>query len=427
MKIASYKVTPIAISDPPLRAASGLHAPYALRVILEITCDDGITGISESPCTHNLPTALEQVCESLLGASPLQLNALMESAKSKLASFDDARGDSPWDQRVGVHVFSALEVACLDYIGKRFGVRVCDLLGGALREKVPYSGYLFYKEAGAGGAFEFGLDLNAEGWAKTRQLKTKTPDEVVRQAVAMVDAFGFESLKLKGGVLEPDIEAESVEALYEHFGKDMPLRLDPNAVWSLETGIRISKRLDPILEYIEDPVRGQENMAKIGKEMESPRATNMCTTSFEDIPNSIRLHSEDVILTDHHFWGGLKPCIELCRICRTFGRGISMHSNSHAGVSLAAMTHLGACIPQLDYALDTHYPWQSDEIIKGGRIAIEEGCVSVPDGPGLGVELDHVAVDKMHRKFLEIGLASRDDEAEMQKIEPGWKFKAVRW
>ena len=104
-----------------------------------------------------------------------------------------------------------------------------------------------------------------------------------------------------------------------------------------------------------------------------------------------------------------------------------MHSNSHLGVSLAAMVHLGACIPQLDYDLDTHYPWQSDEIIEGGRLEFVNGTVPVPDAPGLGVTLDRDAVDRLHRNYLKCGMAFRNDEAEMQKIEPGWKFQATRW
>ncbi len=104
----------------------------------------------------------------------------------------------------------------------------------------------------------------------------------------------------------------------------------------------------------------------------------MCTTSFEDIPGSVALGSEDIILSDHHFWGGLRATLELARICRTFDRGLSMHSNSHVGISLMAMTHLAAAIPNLTYACDTHYPWQSEEVIQGGRVTFEEGGVRVP-------------------------------------------------
>ena len=104
-----------------------------------------------------------------------------------------------------------------------------------------------------------------------------------------------------------------------------------------------------------------------------------------------------------------------------------MHSNNHAGISLAAMTHLGAAMPNLSYALDTHYPWQDEEIIVGGRVKFEEGCVVLPKGPGLGVELDRAALARAHEAYKRCGLTERNDEVEMQKKVPGWKFAQTRW
>ena len=185
--------------------------------------------------------------------------------------------------------------------------------------------------------------------------------------------------------------------------------------------------MEGVLEYLEDPTRGQKNMAKVRKALKTPLATNMCTTSFQDIPNSIAIGAEDIILSDHHFWGGLRSSMELTTVCDTFGRDLSMHSNSHLGISLAAMVHLGGAIPNLKYALDTHYPWQSDEVIIGGRLTFEEGSVAVPSAPGLGVELDRQALANLHQNYLRCGLTKRDDEPEMQKKIPNWKFKPVRW
>ncbi|HET9280308.1 MAG TPA: enolase C-terminal domain-like protein, partial [Flavitalea sp.] len=337
------------------------------------------------------------------------------------------RGQAPWDQRKLVHVYSAIEVACMDIIGKLTGVPVVDLIGGKMRESVPFSAYLFYKYEGAGGELKFQIDRHADGWAAARQAKALNPDEIVAQANNMCHEFGFRSIKLKGGVFEPRVEVDSIFALREAFGADVPLRIDPNALWTVETSVKYGKEMEGYLEYLEDPTRGQENMAKVRKALKIPLATNMCTTSFEDIPRSISLGSEDIILSDHHFWGGLRSSMELTRICETFGRKLSMHSNSHLGISLAAMVHLGAAIPDFSYALDTHYPWQSDEVIKGGRFKFEDGAVEVPTEPGLGVELDRDALAKLHQNYLRCGLKKRNDEIEMQKVVPGWKFKPVRW
>jgi glucarate dehydratase len=337
-----------------------------------------------------------------------------------------ARGDKPWDQRALVQVESALDVACLDLAGKHFGVPVATLLGGIVRERVPYSAYLFYKYEGAGGELAFGTDARATGWNAARQAAALDPDGIVAQARAMVAEFGFESIKLKGGCFPPDQEVAAMKALKKAFPKH-PLRLDPNALWTVETSIKWGRELEGVLEYFEDPCRTQEGMAKVRAALKMPLATNMCTTSFGDLPGSARTGSEDIILTDHHFWGGLRASMELAAWCRVHGRGVSMHSNNHGGISLAAMTHLGAAMPNLTYALDTHYPWQWEEIIVGGRVKFENGCVVLPKTPGLGVELDRAALARAHANFKRAGLTERNDEVEMRKKVPGWTFAQTRW
>lgn len=427
-KIKAFHITPIAVVDPPLLNAAGLHAPYALRTVVELVTDDNISGISEIPGNIAIDRSLEASKPLIIGQDPFQLNTIRDLLLAHFGQ-DKAseRGDTPWDQRTLVHIFSAIEVACLDIIGKIINRPVVDLLGGRRCDRVPFSAYLFYKFEGAGGPLAFGTDPTATGWAAARQASALTPDEIVAQAKAMCAEFGFQSIKLKGGVFDPRQEVDAVFALREAFGPSVPIRIDPNALWTVETAIQYGKEMEGVIEYLEDPVRGQENMAAVRKALKTPLATNMCTTSFEDIPRSYLLGSEDIILSDHHFWGGLQASMTLADICRIFGRDLSMHSNSHLGISLAAMVHLGAAIPNLTYALDTHYPWQSDEIITGGRLPFEDGSVAVPEGPGLGVELDREALARLHENYLACGLTKRDDETEMQKVQPGWTFKATRW
>jgi glucarate dehydratase len=426
--IREIHITPIAVTDPPLLNAAGLYAPYALRTVMEIITEDGISGFSEIPGNADVDAALLSSCDLLIGQDVFQLNTIRRLLTERFGTDrPEDRGMSPWDQRKLVHIFSAVEVACMDIIGKVTNKPVVDLLGGKMRDAFPFSAYLFYKYEGAGGELGFGKDEEATGWAAARQEAALDPEGIVAQAKAMWQAFGFESIKLKGGVFEPRQEVDAIIALHQAFGPDVPQRIDPNALWKVDTAIQYGKELEPYLEYLEDPVRGQENMSIVKKALRTPLATNMCTTSFEEIPASIALDSEDIILSDHHFWGGLRASMTLAGICKTFNRGLSMHSNSHLGISLAAMVHLGAALPSMDYALDTHYPWQSDEIITQGRFRFEDGAVQVPDEPVLGVELDRKALEKLHQNYLACGLKKRDDEIEMQKVIPGWKFQAVCW
>ena len=427
-RIQEVRITPIAITDPPLLNAAGLHAPYALRTVMEIVTDDGISGISEIPGNAAINEALASAGDVIRGMDVFHLNPIRRALEQRYGK--DAAGDrglTPWDQRKLVHIFSAVEVACMDIIGKVTSRPVVDLLGGKMRDAVPFAAYLFYKPEGAGGTLEFGTDSSASGWAAGRQAAAMDPAGIVRQAESMCRYFGFKSIKLKAGVFDPQQETDAIIALHEAFGDDKPLRIDPNGVWCMDTALQYGRLLKPHIEYLEDPVRGQTDMAALRQALGIPLATNMCTTSFEELPSSFRLHSEDIILSDHHFWGGLTASMHLAAICKTFGRELSMHSNSHLGISLAAMVHLGAALPDFHHALDTHYPWQSEEIIIGGRLKFEGGSVAVPSGPGLGVELDREGLERLHQNYLACGLTKRDDEIEMQKIEPGWTFKPVRY
>lgn len=425
MKIRNIHITPVAVPDPPLLNAAGLHAPYALRLIVEIVSADGISGWGEIPGSEAARAALETAAERLIGMDPWRLNAI--DCALELLARPDARGATPWDQRTWVHVRSAIEVACYDLVGKSVGRPVVDLLGGAVRQRVPFAAYLFYKYEGAGGELGFGVDAAASGWAAARQRAALDPDGVVAQAQAMIARYGFQSIKLKGGVFEPGAEVDAILALREAFGPDMPLRLDPNAIWRVDTAIAAGRLLEGVLEYYEDPVRGQENMAAVARALKIPLATNMCTTSFDDLPGSVANQSEAIILSDHHFWGGFRASLDLARFCAAFGRGLSMHSNSHLGISLAAMAHLAAATPNLTYDCDTHYPWQDGHDLLATPLKFEAGALELPGAPGLGIDVNRDKLAQMRALYLDCGLTERDDETEMQKVAPGWRFQATRW
>jgi glucarate dehydratase len=417
MKIIEMHVTPIAFGDPPLLNAAGLHAPFALRTVIELVTDDGLYGLGEVPGGEQIASRLLAARLLVIGHDPFDLNAIEASLAEHLQALP-ARQRAP--------LLSAIEVACFDLMGKATGRPVVDLLGGRVRDRVDFSAYLFYKYEGAGGQLGFDCDPRASGWAKARQQEALDAQGIVDQAQAMSQAYGFKSLKLKGGVFAPEVEVETMLALRQAFGPEVPLRLDPNAVWSLDTARHFGKALEGVLEYYEDPVRGQASMAKLKEDLTVPLATNMCTTSFEDLPGAIALGSEDIILSDHHFWGGLRATLSLAAICQTFGRGLSMHSNSHLGISLAAMVHVAAALPNLSYACDTHYPWQNEELISR-PLSFENGSVRVPQGPGLGIDLDREGLARLHENYLRCGLTQRDDELAMQAKQPGWTFASTRW
>lgn len=189
----------------------------------------------------------------------------------------------------------------------------------------------------------------------------------------------------------------------------------------METSLKVAGELDGVLEYLEDPTGSTAGMAEVAAGTGMPLATNMCVTRFAEIPEAFRRGAVQVVLSDHHYWGGLLATRELAAVCRTFGVGLSMHSNTHLGISLAAMTHVAAVVPNLDHACDSHYPWQTEDVITE-RHVFEDGRLAVSDLPRLGVELDRDRLARLHRRWLDDdgSLRDRDDAAAMRAAEPDW-------
>jgi len=242
----------------------------------------------------------------------------------------------------------------------------------------------------------------------------------------MIDGWGFGSLKLKGGVFPPDEECAAVEALAAAF-PGLPLRLDPNGAWTPETSVGVAERLAGVVEYLEDPTPGIEGMAYVAARTDVPLATNMCVIAFEHLAPAIAVDAVQIVLSDHHLWGGLRRSALLGGITETFGMGLSMHSNSHLGISLAAMVHLAAASPNLTYACDTHYPWKTQDLIRPGVLSFEGGSLAVPSGPGLGVELDRDQLGVLHEQYLTCGVRRREDTVYMRSIEPSFTPNTARW
>lgn len=438
MRIVQMRVHSIAIADPPLRSSYGLHAPMALRTILELESDDRIVGISEAHGGEANERMFEALRARVIGSDPYRLCAALLPMVDGDGHGDRSQthrvpGENPLDAEA--RAYSAIEIACLDLIGKAVGKPVCDLLGGRARDEVAFSAYLFYKH---GGALRQAQNREAAVSREDEYGECLTADAIVRQARQMVAKYGFQSIKLKAGVLEPDVEIETMRQLHAEFGPTFPLRIDPNCAWSVETSVRVGQALATELGgegYLEDPAPGLDGMAAVRRRlMESgvstPLASNVAVTSFAHLPASVRDDAVQVVLCDPHYWGGVRQIQHLSKVCRTFGLGLSMHSNTHLGVSLMAMAHAAAAAPHLTYACDTHYPWQAaeDEVVDGGRVPIVQGSVRIPDRPGLGVTLDYDQLARGRERYTRCTFRNRDDEQEMRThVDPAWRRIVPRW
>jgi glucarate dehydratase len=411
--IADIRATTVTVPlEAPLRHSGGAHWGRFVRTIVEVVDEEGRSGWGEmGGGGESAEAAMRAMLPYLKGHDPVQLEQLRWKIMNPTASL--------YNNRIQIH--AALEMACLDLAGKKLGVRACDLLGGALRDRVPFATYLFYRykdeRSGKGGE--------------------TTPDEIVKEARRLKDAYGFTTHKLKGGHFAPDHDVAVMEALGAAFPKDL-LRLDPNGAWGVEQAIRVGKAIETLNnDYFEDPTLGLEGMRRVRQFVRIPTATNTVVVNFEQLAQSIRHDLVDVVLLDTTFWGGLRQAHKAGTVLETFQYGASVHSSGELGIQLASMLHLGAALPNLSFAADAHYHHLVDDIIVGGKLAYRDGMIDLPKSPGLGVEVDRDKVKHYAELYRELGGYTYDRDPgrpdwyavipETHYADPGLKTAPMRW
>lgn len=324
------------------------------RTVLRLTTDTGLIGWGET--FRGSPTAalIERYRDLIIGRDPHQLERLRA----------DLRMTPFFYGYLGYAAVAGLEMACLDLIGKAGGLSLANLLGGAIRDRIRISGLV------------------------TRGLVEgpPTPASVADAAEEVTASGGFRTLKLKGS---PDAESDVrlVAALRDRL-PEARLRIDPNAAWSVPDSIAAARRLVPLdLEYLEDPCDGLAGMARVRQASGILLCTNMCVVRLEEFAPAVRLGAIDVIHGDVHKWGGVDATRRLAALCGAFGIGMNLHSGGELGISTACHLQVAAATPELTFDADSMYPLLSDDIITT-PFALSGGALPVPDGLGLGVEVD---------------------------------------
>ncbi|WP_417258626.1 enolase C-terminal domain-like protein [Celeribacter sp.] len=371
MKIVDIRTRCVAIPlNCMLRHNTGVHPGYFLRTIVEVITDEGITGLGEIG-GGDQRGAIEKIKSRAIGLDPFHLETIKLRVLRSVYYISNAR------------IYAAIEMACLDIQGKALNRPMSDLLGGKVRDSVPFIGYLFWRYDRPQG----GDDSCAE--------------DLADHCEELAETLGVGAMKLKAGVMTPAEEARVLELCRDRLGDDFGLRIDPNGLWTVPTAIRIGQRLGDLgIEYFEDPAWGLEGNAAVRQAVSMPIATNMYPACFDDLGPAIRMGAADIILTDLHYWEGPKGVKDLTAVCRTFRLGVSMHSGVEFGIELAAMLHTAATIPEMTFAGDAHYHYLKDDIIEGGKLQYADGRIAVPTGAGLGVTLDEDKM-KFYEKFYE--------------------------
>jgi glucarate dehydratase len=392
MKISDIKATTVTVPlDTPLRHANGCHWGRFVRTIIEVETDEGITGLGEmGGGGESAEAAFLALKPYVVGQDPARLEEMRLRISNPTASLYNNR----------TQMAAALEFACLDILGQKWGVPVYDILGGKLQDKVPFASYLFFSYPNS----------------KTGYGEVRTPEQLVSAAVSLKKLCGFTTHKLKGGVFPPEYELECYRALATSLKGDR-FRFDPNGVLSTEQAIRFGQSIfDLNNDYLEDPVFGMNGMRRARQMIRVPLATNTVVVNFEQLAANALQPAVDVILLDTTFWGGIRPCLKAAAVCETFQFGVAVHSSGELGIQLATMLHLGAVLPNLSFAADAHYHHLLDDIIEGGKMRYENGAIRVPTGPGLGVRLNRAKLAEYSEMYKRLGGYPYDQDP----MRPGW-------
>jgi glucarate dehydratase len=431
--VTEMLVIPVAGDDSMLLNLSGAHGPLFIRNIVILRDNTGHTGVGEVPGGNLIRQTLDEARPLVMGRSIASYNAVLNAMRQRFAVRDaGGRGQQTFDLRTTVHAVTAVEAALLDLLGQYLNIPVAALLGeGQQRPAVKMLGYLFYvgDRRRTNLPYRSAPDAN-EGWFRLRDEEALTPAAIVRLAEAAHDRYGFQDFKLKGGVLGGEDEMAAVAALAQRF-PNARITLDPNGAWSLEEAVRLCRGQRDILAYAEDPCgaengySGREILAEFRRETGLPTATNMVATDWREMCHAIQLQSVDIPLADPHFWT-LQGSVRVAQMCRDWGLTWGSHSNNHFDISLAMFTHVAAAAPGHITAIDTHWIWQDGQRLTKEPLKIVKGSVTVPDRPGLGVEIDMAQIELAHRRYNSMGLGGRDDAVAMQFLIPQWRFDPKR-
>jgi glucarate dehydratase len=373
MKITAVRLTPVNIPlDIPFLWTGGLY-PGTTKVIIEVETDEGLTGLGEAPSDEVMP-ALRSMVDRIVGRDPLDIADL------------ERRCVPPWqivqntDGNAVVRAFGAIEIALWDLRGKAWGQPLYQLLGGAVRRDIPFTEYFSFRATADGAPAEM------------------TPEAIVDYCLRMREEHGSTFFEGKLILGDPGLEIETVRRLREALGPGAMIRLDSNMQWSLATARRILRELEPYdLRNYEDPVGTWEEMAALRQHSSIPFSSHV-----PDIRRAVALGVPDTIVVNFAVLGGIGRALRFIGACEAMGVGFWCYSGD-AGVCTAAYLHMVAAMPHITEPSQSLFRWQIGDVITGGPFRQRDNVVRVPDGPGLGVELDRDALARWHRHYLDNG------------------------
>jgi len=392
LTIADLRATTVTVPlEAPLRHAAGAHWGRFVRTIVEVETTDGIIGLGElGGGGQSAQLTVQALGPRLVGHNVFDLTALWFKICNPTAAL--------YDNRLQVH--AAIEFACLDIIGQALDVPVYDLLGGKLRDAVPFASYLFFRYPDPA----------------TGRGEVRTPDQLVAQALELKERHGFSAHKLKAGVFPPEYELECFRAIAAALPEDS-LRIDPNASYSVPQAIRVGRAIKDLRnDYYEDPTWGMNGLRHVREATGLPIATNTVVTNMEQLAANVRDPAVDVVLLRHDVLGG-HPA----------------HPEGRSGMRDVPARHRGALIGRARCPARHHAPPRSRAAVaavrgrrplpsprgrchRGGQAALPPRHDRSPSGARAGGPPRSRAAARYARLYEELG----DYPYDQDPGRPGW-------
>ena len=343
----------------PLKWSGGTRQS-ASGLLVRVETDEGLVGIGEAPgpTLPTIQTIIEaELTQFLVGQDPLRTEWLVH----RLEEFS-----RNWS-RIANYAIAGIEIALLDLKGKALGVPVVDLLGGVCKTEVPVIGYLFIDD----------------------------PESSADRAEAFV-ADGCTELKVKVG-RDFAADHDMLAAIRERVGYDAKLRIDANMNWSVPAAIKWIRGLERFeLQYVEQPVPDFDlaGMAEVRRSVGVAIAADEGCTDVRSALELIKAEACDVLVVYPSEAGGLLRARQIAALADAAGKWCTIGSWAELGVATAANVHVAASSANFPFAIDTHYPIQAEDVL-AERLDLSGGTIATPRGPGLGVELDDDAVERL--------------------------------
>jgi len=372
--IAAIRATPVNVPlEAPYRWSVGAWTGIS-RTIVEVVTSEGVVGIGEAP-SHRAAVLIDAVVTPrLLGADAGDVAECERRAVPPITVLANAE-----DSAI-VHAWGGIEMALWDLIGKTLGVSLATLLGGRVRDEVGFTEYFAtrFERDGHGGE--------------------TTPAEVAAYCARMADEHGSTFFEGKVGAFDLVHDVRLVREVRAAIGEDARLRLDANKRWDLITArraLRLLERYD--IASIEDPTRTLTEMARLRE-----TSSIAFSTHDADLAHVARAGVPDAFVINLSVLGGLRRTLAFVHACEELGVAVWFHSPD-TGVMNAAYLQVAAAVEALEHPSQTLLRWHTDDVIVGGPFRPERNRLAVPDGPGLGVELDPDALARCHRRFRDEG------------------------